>query len=99
MHRIYIPAVYVLNKIDSISIQELDLIYKIPNAVPISSQHGWNFDELLETMWSVSIDQQTCLTKRNRVKDCIHSLTCVCSLLETGFGPHLHKTQGQVARL
>ncbi|KAG2183234.1 hypothetical protein INT43_006238 [Umbelopsis isabellina] len=51
-NRIYIPAVYVLNKIDSISIQELDMIYKIPNAVPISSSHGWNFDELLETMWA-----------------------------------------------
>lgn len=63
MYRIYIPAVYVLNKIDSISIQELDLIYKIPNAVPISSQHGWNFDELLETMWSVSIDLQAMVLK------------------------------------
>ena len=48
---IYIPAVYVLNKIDQISIEELDLIYKIPNAVPISSNHEWNFDELLEFMW------------------------------------------------
>ncbi|KAG1462278.1 hypothetical protein G6F56_005552 [Rhizopus delemar] len=50
-NRIYIPAVYVLNKIDQISIEELDLIYKIPNAVPISSNHEWNFDELLEFMW------------------------------------------------
>ncbi|CAO3645234.1 unnamed protein product [Mucor hiemalis] len=50
-NRIYIPAVYVLNKIDQISIEELDLIYKIPNAVPISSNHEWNFDELLEVMW------------------------------------------------
>ncbi|KAI9248203.1 developmentally-regulated GTP-binding protein 1, partial [Sporodiniella umbellata] len=51
-NRIYIPAVYVLNKIDQISIEELDLIYKIPNAVPISSNHEWNFDELLEFMWT-----------------------------------------------
>lgn len=49
--RSYIPVIYALNKIDSISIEELDLIYRIPNACPISSEHGWNVDELLELMW------------------------------------------------
>ncbi|KAL3964667.1 hypothetical protein ACCO45_001671 [Purpureocillium lilacinum] len=49
--RSYIPVVYCLNKIDSISIEELDLLYRIPNAVPISSEHGWNIDELMEAMW------------------------------------------------
>ncbi|KAJ5130920.1 uncharacterized protein N7515_006959 [Penicillium bovifimosum] len=49
--RSYIPVIYALNKIDSISIQELDLLYRIPNACPISSEHGWNIDELLEMMW------------------------------------------------
>lgn len=49
--RSYIPVIYALNKIDSISIEELDLIYRIPNACPISSEHGWNIDELLELMW------------------------------------------------
>lgn len=50
--RRYIPAIYVLNKIDSFSIEELDLLYKIPNAVPISSGKGWNLDDLLEMMWA-----------------------------------------------
>src|SRR5271163_4839447 len=49
--RAYIPVIYVLNKIDAISIEELDLLYRIPNACPISSEHGWNVDELLELMW------------------------------------------------
>lgn len=49
--RSYIPVVYALNKIDAISIEELDLLYRIPNACPISSEHGWNVDELLEQMW------------------------------------------------
>ena len=49
--RSYIPVIYALNKIDSISIEELDLIYRIPHACPISSEHGWNVDELLEQMW------------------------------------------------
>lgn len=47
----YIPVIYCLNKIDAISIEELDLLYRIPHAVPISSEHGWNVDELMEAMW------------------------------------------------
>lgn len=50
-NRIYIPCIYVLNKIDQISIEELDIIYKIPHCVPISAHHKWNFDDLLEKMW------------------------------------------------
>lgn len=34
-NRVYIPCIYVLNKIDQISIEELDIIYKVPHCVPI----------------------------------------------------------------
>lgn len=37
-NRIYIPCIYLLNKIDQISIEELDLVYKIPHCVPISGE-------------------------------------------------------------
>lgn len=50
-NRVYIPCIYVLNKIDQISIEELDIIYKIPHTVPISAHHKWNFDDLLELSW------------------------------------------------
>lgn len=50
-NRIYVPAVYVLNKIDQLTIEELDLIYRIPHAVPVSGHHEWNFDDLLEMSW------------------------------------------------
>lgn len=50
-NRVYIPCIYVLNKIDQISIEELDVIYKIPHCVPISAHHRWNFDDLLERIW------------------------------------------------
>ncbi|ORY33739.1 GTP-binding protein of the DRG family [Naematelia encephala] len=50
-NRVYVPAIFVLNKIDAISIEELDLLYKIPNSVPVSSKDWWNIDELLEVMW------------------------------------------------
>jgi len=51
-NRVYIPCIYVLNKIDQISIEELDIIYKVPHCVPISAHHKWNFDDLLEKMWT-----------------------------------------------
>ncbi|KAF7433174.1 hypothetical protein PC9H_005123 [Pleurotus ostreatus] len=68
-NRVYIPALYILNKvtpihpissdsrltlsnqIDAISIEELDLLYKIPMSVPISSREWLNVDELMEKMW------------------------------------------------
>ncbi|XP_037662246.1 developmentally-regulated GTP-binding protein 1-like [Choloepus didactylus] len=50
-NRVYIPCIYVLNKIDQISIEELDIIYKVPHCIPISAYHHWNFDDLLEKIW------------------------------------------------
>jgi ribosome-interacting GTPase 1 len=47
----YLTPAQVLNKIDAISIEELDLLYKIPNSVPISSNEWLNVDELIEKMW------------------------------------------------
>jgi len=50
-NRIYVPCLYVLNKIDQISIEELDIIDKCPHYVPISAADEWNFDELMEKIW------------------------------------------------
>jgi small GTP-binding protein len=50
-NRVYVPCIYVLNKIDQITIEELDLIDRIPNTVPISAHHEWNLDGLLEMIW------------------------------------------------
>lgn len=50
-NRVYVPCLYVLNKIDKISMEELEILDKIPHYVPISGYNGWNFDELLETIW------------------------------------------------
>ncbi len=36
-NRVYIPALYVINKIDQITIEELDLLDQIPNYVLISA--------------------------------------------------------------
>lgn len=50
-NRVYIPCLYVLNKVDSITVEELELLDKVPHYVPISAKDEWNFDELLETVW------------------------------------------------
>jgi len=50
-NRAYIPCIYILNKIDAISMEELEILNKIPHFVPISAFLEWNFEELLETIW------------------------------------------------
>lgn len=50
-NRSYIPVLYVFNKIDAITIEELDILDQMPNYVAISSQHKWNLEELMEEIW------------------------------------------------
>lgn len=50
-NRVYTPCIYVLNKIDMISIEELDLLSRVPHYVAISAKDEWNFDELMEKIW------------------------------------------------
>jgi ribosome-interacting GTPase 1 len=50
-NRVFIPALYVINKIDKITIEELDLLDQIPNYVMISAGLDWNLEELKERIW------------------------------------------------
>ncbi|EAS05722.2 developmentally-regulated GTP-binding protein (macronuclear) [Tetrahymena thermophila SB210] len=50
-NRKYIPCLYVMNKIDDLTMEELDIIDQIPHYVPISAHLEWNLDELIERMW------------------------------------------------
>ena len=49
--RAYIPCVYALNKIDSITLEELQILTKIPHYAPISSHREWGLRELLSKCW------------------------------------------------
>jgi len=51
-NRVYIPAIFILNKIDQITIEELDLLDRIPHSIPICAAHEWNMDSLLKMIWS-----------------------------------------------
>jgi len=46
-NRVYTRCLYVMNKIDCITIAELDIVAQLPHQVPISSRDEWNLDELL----------------------------------------------------
>ena len=50
-NRKYIPCLYALNKIDEITMEELEILDKIPHYVPICAALEWNLDELIETAW------------------------------------------------
>lgn len=50
-NRAYIPVLYVFNKIDQVTIEELEILDQMPNYVPISSSLKWNIEELLEEVW------------------------------------------------
>ena len=45
----YIPAVYAINKVDQITVEELNLLDKMKHYVPVSAHKEWNLDGLLET--------------------------------------------------
>ncbi|CAK7337946.1 unnamed protein product [Dovyalis caffra] len=49
--RIYMPCIYVVNKIDQITLEELEILDKLPHYCPVSAHLEWNLDGLLEKVW------------------------------------------------
>lgn len=49
--RVYMPAIYVINKIDQITLEELNILDKLPHYCPICAYHEWNLDGLVEMIW------------------------------------------------
>ena len=50
-NRIYMPCVYALNKIDAITMEELDVLDAVPHYCPISSHYKWNLDGLMDMVF------------------------------------------------
>lgn len=50
-NRKYVPCLYALNKIDAITLEELEILDQIEHYVPIAGHLGWNLDELVDKMW------------------------------------------------
>ncbi|BDA46324.1 Developmentally-regulated GTP-binding protein 1 [Coccomyxa sp. Obi] len=49
--RIYIPAIYVINKIDQITLEELNVMSRLPHYCPVCAYHNWNLDGLVDMIW------------------------------------------------
>ncbi|KAI5405179.1 Developmentally-regulated G-protein 3 [Lathyrus oleraceus] len=56
--RIYTPCIYVVNKIDQITLEELEILDKLPHYCPVSAHLEWNLDGLLDKVW-----EYLCLTR------------------------------------
>lgn len=50
-NRVYLPCVYVYNKIDQIAIEEVDRLARQSNSVVVSCNMQLNLDYLLESLW------------------------------------------------
>jgi len=53
-NRRYVNCLYVYNKIDTISMEEVDRIARQPHSVVISCELGLNLDGLKKAIWEVS---------------------------------------------
>jgi len=61
-NRKYVPCLYVLNMIDKITIEELDVLDKVPHYVMCSAGLEWNLDEVLEKIWAYLDLIRVCVT-------------------------------------
>ncbi|KAL6766232.1 hypothetical protein ACKKBG_A35195 [Auxenochlorella protothecoides x Auxenochlorella symbiontica] len=50
-NRIYVPCIYVINKIDQITLEELNVLDRLPHYCPVCAYHEWNLDGLVEMIW------------------------------------------------
>ncbi len=50
-NRKYVPCLYAMNKIDDITLEELEILDAIPHYVPVSAHLEWNLDGLIEKCW------------------------------------------------
>mmetsp|Transcript_37341 Transcript_37341/g.71578 ORF Transcript_37341/g.71578 Transcript_37341/m.71578 type:complete len:369 (+) Transcript_37341:92-1198(+) len=98
-NRIYIPAVYVLNKIDALTLEELELLGEVPNYCPISSHREWNLDGLLDMVWD-RLDLVRVYTKPKGANPDYNDPVCLkrdhCTVED--FCNHIHKTMAKAMR-
>lgn len=50
-NRVYLPCLYIYNKIDQISLEEVDKLARRPHSVVVSCNMKLNLDYMLEMIW------------------------------------------------
>ena len=66
-NRAYLPCLYVYNKIDQISMEEVDKLARQPHSVVVSCNMKLNLDYMLETIWNYLSLIQVYTKKRGRM--------------------------------
>lgn len=73
-NRVYIPCLYVYNKIDQVSIEEVDRLARQPHSVVVSCNMNLNLDYLLEKIWEKLALNRIYTKKRGKPPDFNDSL-------------------------
>lgn len=60
--RVYIPCIYAINKIDQITLEELNIIARVPHYCPVCAYHEWNLDGMIDMIWD-TLDMVRVYTK------------------------------------
>ncbi|KNC85630.1 developmentally-regulated GTP-binding protein 2 [Sphaeroforma arctica JP610] len=65
-NRIYVPALYVYNKVDQITLEEVERLARMPHSLVISCHWDLNLDRLIERIWN-NLNLVRVYTKRKGV--------------------------------
>lgn len=76
-NRKYVEAFFVYNKIDTLSIEDVDELARRPNSLVISVNDGLNLDYLLENIWE-KLDLVRVYTKKVSSEALLHVFSWVC---------------------
>jgi len=68
-NRVYLPCIYVYNKIDCISLEEVDRLARREHTVVISCNYKLNLDYLLEYIWEYLAMRRIYTKKRGEAPD------------------------------
>ena len=68
-NRVYLNCLYCYNKIDIVSLEEVDRIARLPHHVVISCNAGLNLDFLIDMIWEYLDLIQIYTKKRNQPPD------------------------------
>ena len=66
-HRNYIKCLYVYNKIDAVSLEEVDKLARQPNTVVVSCEMGLGMDDVVEQIW-YQLNLSRVYTKKRGIK-------------------------------
>ena len=100
-NRRYVNCLYVYNKIDTISMEDVDRIARQPHSVVISCEMELNLDGLRKAIWEVRCVQSSwSLAHDNRWLTMLYMCACAHDCTEgTRHAAHLHEAAREGGRL